>query len=281
MEASSASASELFRQSIPSAALTRDLGYLVYLPDDYAASGQRYPVLYLLHGAGSDETSWIDGAHIKQRVDALVASGKIPPTIVVVPGCSTCWWVDGAKDKAETAFWTELVPRIDATYRTIAGRDGRLVAGLSAGGFGAVRFAMKYPERIAAVAALSPAVYAELPPPESAARRQPPFLGPDGQFSKERWAAANYPRLSRAYFEQRTRVPFYLVSGDGDRLGITFETALLFKTIFEQQPKLVEFRVVDGEHDWNVWSSTLDDALRYIYRFVPRTHADAPRAGAN
>lgn len=270
------SASELTHHMLPSAALKRDLSYLLYLPDEYDA-GQRYPVLYLLHGAGSDENAWVSGAHIKERVDKLIATGIIPPTIVVVPSCPTCWWVDGAKDKAETAFWSELVPYVDRTYRTLAGKDGRLIAGFSAGGFGAVRFAMKYPDRVAAVAALSPAIYSDAPPEGSAALSQPPFLGADGKFSKARWAAANYPHLSQGYFAQRSRVPFYLVSGDGDELGITFETALLFKTLFEKQPKLVELRVVDGEHDWKVWSSTLDDALRYIYRFVPREHAASAR----
>lgn len=269
----SASAGELTHHVLSSAALKRDLSYLVYLPDDFDGSGQRFPVLYLLHGAGGDENAWVSGAHIRERADALIAKGAIPPSIIVVPSCPTCWWVDGAKDKAETAFWGELVPHVDRTYKTIASKDGRLIAGFSAGGFGAVRFAMKYPDRIAAVAALSPAIYSDVPPAGSAALKQPPFLGPDGKFVKERWAAANYPRLSQAYFAQRSKVPFYLVSGDGDELGITYETALLFKTLFEKQPKLVEFRVVDGEHDWKVWSSTLDDALRYIYRFVPRAVA--------
>lgn len=266
-------AGELTHHTLASAALKRDLGYVVYLPDDYQTDGQRYPVLYLLHGAGSDETSWVEGAHIKSRIDRLIARGVIPPTIVVAPGCPTCWWIDGAKDKAETAFWTELVPFIDRTYRTIPGKDGRLLVGYSAGGYGAVHFAMKYPDRIAAVAALSPAVYADMPPQGSSALTQPPFLDPDGKFNKGRWSANNYPKLSQGYFAQRSRVPFYLVSGDGDNLGITYETALLFKTLFEKQPKLVELRVVDGEHDWNVWSATLDDALRYVYRYTPRAHA--------
>lgn len=271
--ATAVSASELTHRVLASKALKRDFSYLVYLPDEYDADGARYPVLYLLHGAGGDENSWIDGAHIKERADKLIASGAIPPSIIVVPSCPTCWWVDGSKDKAETAFWNELVPFVDRTYRTLPGKDGRLIAGFSAGGYGAVHFAMKYPDRIAAVAALSPAVYADTPPEGSAALKQPPFLGPDGRFNKDSWTANNYPRLSQAYFAQRSRVPFYLVSGDGDELGITFETALLFKTLFAKQPKLVEFRVVDGEHDWKVWSTTLDDALQYIYRYVPRAHA--------
>lgn len=268
-----ATAGEVLRQTVTSSALKRELSYLVYLPDDYQSSNQRYPVLYLLHGAGGDENIWIDRGDIKERADRLIASGAIPPAILVMPGCVSCWWVDGAKDKAETAFWSDLVPAIDERYRTLPSKQGRLIAGVSAGGYGAVRFAMKYPDRIAAVAAFSPAVYAVTPPVVSSARRDPPFKTADGQFNQSLWSAENYPRLAGRYFAQEARVPFYLVSGDGDELGIAFETALLFKLILEQQPDLAELRIVDGRHDWGVWGRTMDDALRYLFRFTLRTHA--------
>ena len=129
---------------------------------------------------------------------------------------------------------------------------------------------MKYPDRIAAIAAFSPAVYALTPPTASSARTRPPFLGPDGQFNQAIWTAQNYPRLAETYFGQQFRVPFYLVSGDGDRFGIAFETALLFKTMFDRQPDIAELRIVDGDHSWAVWANALDDALKYLYRFAAR-----------
>ena len=84
----------------------------------------------------------------------LIQIGAIPPAIIVMPGCAASWWIDGAKDKAEQAFWTDLVPYIDSHYRTIASREGRLIAGVSAGGYGATRFGLKYPDQVIAVAAL-------------------------------------------------------------------------------------------------------------------------------
>jgi enterochelin esterase-like enzyme len=272
-----ADAGELLHQAMPSGALQRELPYLIYLPDDYTSGNRRYPVLYLLHGAGGDESIWVERGTIKERADRLIASGAIPPAIIVMPGCPGAWWVDGAKDKAETAFWSELVPFIDKTYRTIDSRLARLVAGISAGGYGAVRYGLKYPDRLAAVAALSPAIYAVTPPVRSSARRDPAFLRPDGLFNQTLWTAENYPRLASRYFDQETRVPFYLVSADGDELGIAYETALLFKTISDQQPEQVELRIVDGKHDWSVWSTTLDDAMKYVFRFVPRPHAGLQR----
>ncbi len=70
------------------------------------------------------------------------------------------------------------------------------------------------------------------------------------------------------YFAQRYRVPLYLVSGDSDRLGIAYETALLFKRLFERQPEQTELRVVDGEHSWKVWQATISDAMRYVFRYA-------------
>jgi enterochelin esterase-like enzyme len=268
-------ASEIGRQVVPSPALARDLPFTVYLPDGYDQSTQRYPVLYLLHGAGGDDRVWGEQGGIKARMDRLIASGAIPPAIIIMPACSACWWIDGAKDKAETAFWSDLVPTIDQRFRTINAREGRFIAGISAGGFGAVRYALAYPDKIAAVAALSPAVYAQTPPSKSGARSQAAFLGPDGAFNQKSWNTHNYPALIGTYGSQPLRVPFYLVSGDGDSLGIAFETALLFKTLREVQPELAELRVVDGDHGWGVWGPALDDALKYMFRQLKAPTASA------
>lgn len=270
-----ACAGEIRRETAASPALGHEMPFLVYLPDGYAGSGMRYPVLYLLHGAGGGESSWVDRGQLKETADRLIASGAIPPALIVMPGCPSCWWVDGAKEKAETAFWNDLVPAIAARYRVIDNRAGRLIAGYSAGGYGAVRYALKYPDKIAAAAAISPAVYTETPPAASATRKQPPFLDLSGNFSQQAWTARNYPALLNAYFAQPVRTPFYLVSGDSDNLGIAFETALLFNRLFERQPDQTELRVIDGGHNWAVWTAALDGAMRYIFQFAARPQPPA------
>lgn len=275
--------SVLTREILPSTALGRAFPFMIYLPDGYGLGDLSYPVLYLLHGAGGDEMAWATEGGIKTTADRMIRNGDIPPSVIVMPGCRGCWWVDGARDKAETAFWTELVPAIEARYRIIGGRDGRLIAGLSAGGFGAVRFAMRYPDRIAAAAALSPAVYADVPPAISSARQQPPFLRQDGSFDEGAWRARNYPSLIERYFGQKDRVAFYLVSGDNDRFGIAFETMALFKLLWERQPEASELRIVDGDHSWAIWSKSIENAMRYLYRHAARPRpnliARAPASG--
>ena len=255
-------------EGVRSTALGRNFPFTIYLPDGYERGELRYPVLYLLHGAGGDEKAWAGEGGIKTTADRLIRDKVIPPAIIVMPGCRGCWWVDGAVDKAETAFWSELVPSIQRRYRTIETRAGRLVAGLSAGGYGAVRFALRYPDRISAVAALSPAVYANVPPDISSARSQPPFLKADGSFDEAAWKAKNYPSLLDWYFKQKDKVAFYLASGDNDRYGIAFETVELFKRLYERQPELSELRIVDGDHSWTIWSRSIEPAMRYLFNHV-------------
>lgn len=264
----SLSAGEIRREAIASPALGRDMQYLVYVPDSYKSDHRRYPVLLLLHGAGDDESVWSDRGNIREIADKLISSGAIPPTLIVMPGCRGCWWINGAKDKAEASLWNDLLPSFAKRYRTIESRDGLVVAGLSAGGYGAIRFGLKYPERVAAVAAISPAIYSTTPPGGSAARTQAAFRGPDGNFDQTTWIAENYPSLQERYFAKGPRVPFYIVSGDGDQLGIAFEAALLFKTLFEHQPDISELRIVDGAHNWNMWQKAMQDSMQYLFRFA-------------
>lgn len=269
-----ASAGTISRGTIPSSALGRDFPYLVYLPDDYEPGGvARYPVLYLLHGASVDETAWTERGNIQEHADRLIRDGRMPPTIIVMPGCVGCWWIDGAKDKAETAFWNDFVPAIESRYRTLGSAHGRILAGFSAGGYGAVRFGLKYPDKVAGVAALSPAIYAVTPPAKSSARRDPPFLRPDGQFNQSLWSAENYPRLAQRYFEQPIRVPFYLLSGNSDEFGIGYEVMQLYRMLSEGQPEQVQMNIVDGHHDWACWAANLDAALIFLSHQVPRHHA--------
>ena len=269
-------AGELRREVLDSKSLGREMAFLVYVPDGYENGGQHYPVLYLLHGAGDNEAAWADKGLVREKADQLIESGVIPPTLIVMPGCPGCWWIDGPKEKAETAFWSDLVPTVEKRFRTIERRQGRLLAGLSAGGYGVIRFLMRYPERIAAAAAFSPAVYSEAPPAASAARSQLAFADQDGKFSQSAWEQRNYPALIDQYFNQPTRVPLFLASGDNDRFGAAFESALLFKRMIARQPVLTELRIVDGGHNWAVWAAVIDEAMRYMFRFAsrPTAHAD-------
>jgi enterochelin esterase-like enzyme len=258
-----ASASEVVTETFKSEAIARDYKYTVYLPDAYKTGDQRFPILYLLHGAGGDENEWVAKGGLRETMDALIARRLIQPMVVVMPGHTGAWWVDGAKDKGETALVKEVMPHAEAKYRVTAATGGRLIAGLSAGGYGALNLMMKYPKMFAAVAILSPAIYDPVPPSNSSGVRNPPFQK-DGKFDADLWKSLNYPVHIEAYKKSGTIVPLYINSGDHDMFGIALQAATLYDRLRSHQPKAIELRVVDGDHEWMVWRDTLPDALQFM-----------------
>ena len=129
-------------------------GYRIYLPPDYATNTtRRYPVIYFLHGSGQDAKRPITSGYIA-RVDAAIRSGVMPPTIVVAASApNRNRWMDTFDGKVpiESVLWKNLLPHIDATYRTIATREARAIEGHSMGGFGALFNGFNNPDLFMAV----------------------------------------------------------------------------------------------------------------------------------
>ena len=261
--ATTAFAGEVFLETFRSEALGRDYKYTVYLPDSYKKDDKKYPILYLLHGAGGDENEWLAKGGLRETMDAMIARRLIKPMVVIMPGHTAAWWVDGAKEKGETALVKEVMPHAEAKYRIDAARSNRLIAGLSAGGFGALNLIMKYPQMFAASAILSPAVYDPVPPSHSSGVRQPPFQK-DGKFDADLWKSLNYVSHIEGYKKSGVIVPLYINTGDHDTFSIAFHAATLFERLRLHQPDAIELRIVNGDHEWMVWRDTLADALQFM-----------------
>lgn len=261
------SAGTITQHNIESDVMSRTLVYSLYTPDAYQISQADFPVLYLLHGASGNENSWVRAGDIEATADALIASGAIPPMLIVMPADPNFWWADSHLESSQTALITELIPHIDNSYRTQAERGGRLIAGYSAGGFGTTNAALKYPELFVAAAALSPAVYDPVPPPSSSATRVEVFQR-DGAFDAERWRSLNWVSVFDDYKSSGVVVPFYINSGDHDRFDIAFYAASFFQALRVHQPELVELRIFDGDHDFEAWGGSVGDAMQYMARFL-------------
>ena len=147
----------------------------VLLPKDYDPSGDtRYPVLYLLHGALSNYGQWHREGGVVGLVDEVTRSAQLPPFIVVMPdggswGFYSDWYGSDLDSQTQDPppAWTqyhmnELIPFIDGHYPTIAARTGRAIAGLSMGGFGAMSYAARYPDRFSSAGSFSGAVNPDL-----------------------------------------------------------------------------------------------------------------------
>jgi endo-1,4-beta-xylanase len=136
-----------------------EVSYLIYLPPDYQASGERrYPVIYWLHGKGGSERS---GASFVAQLDAAIKAGVSPAAIaVLVNGLRDSRYYDShdGRRPVETVFIRDLIPHIDATYRTLARRESRALEGFSMGGFGSAHLGFKYPDLFGVVSIMSGAL---------------------------------------------------------------------------------------------------------------------------
>ncbi len=160
----------------PSPTLSLERRMTVYTPAGYEdSSARRYPVLYLLHGAGGDENAWTELGRAVQILDNLIAQGKAEPMIVVMPnGNGAQQAVPGEYPNSmfkpsfmnrrtmdgafEAAFMPDVVSFVDSHYRTMADRSHRAVAGLSMGGFHALYISANNPEAFGYVGLFSAAV---------------------------------------------------------------------------------------------------------------------------
>ncbi|MFN2362321.1 MAG: alpha/beta hydrolase [Marinobacter sp.] len=246
--------------------LGKSYPYMVYVPEGYDTSRERYPVIYLLHGSFGGHQDWQKKGRLKRTADRMIREGQIAPVIIVTPG-SKSWWIDGHNENAGSAFLEELIPHVEDTFRVVEAREWRAVAGLSAGGYGAINFVMAHPEKFVAAAAFSPAIYNPLPPSNSTAWRHPSFLK-NGLFDGELWTRRNYTAYLDNYFSQQYTVPLYLTVGDRDPLNASDHTLALENTLESHQPGLVERQVLPGGHTWGVWRSSLPRGLRFIDRYL-------------
>ena len=140
----------LKEESFDSAALGRAMKYRVLVPGNYDASLQRYPVLYLLHGLGGDYTDWTTRSNVADYSRTL-------PLIIVMPDGENQWYTNAADGAArfEDYVLTDLQADVVKKFRTINSRYGRAIAGLSMGGYGSLKLALKRPAAFSVAASFS------------------------------------------------------------------------------------------------------------------------------
>lgn len=106
-----------------------------------------------------------------------------------------------------------------------------------------------------------------------------PSLQKNGRFDGELWRQLNGPADFDGYRSQALRVPLYINSGDHDRFDIVYHAAVLYRDLLHLQPDSVEYRVVDGDHEWPVWEQTIGDALVYTLARVKAPQVASAAAG--
>ncbi len=243
---------------------------MVYRPDRITAP---IPVLYLLHGYGGGERDWTN-AGVGAIADAVFAEPDAEPLLIVMPGVGNSWYVDSARyGDWDRAVAVDLPTAVDTAFATDSRRAGRFVAGLSMGGYGALRLGVRHADRFRAAAALSPAIFEDVT-----------HAGQFPDFQIEFFAGAFGEPLDPAAFNDRNvfapfaaiRRPtdFYLMTSDHDSFGLWRGTLRFFQAA-RTAGHQTELRVHDGDHEWRLWRDELAPVLRWIGSVIRRDRAAA------
>ncbi len=251
--------------SMSSKILKMDRKYAVYLPEDYEKSGRSYPVLYLLHGAGDDQSGWVQFGEVKHIADKAIQEGKSTAMIIVMPDGNTGqrgYFNSPAGDwNYEDFFFQEFMPFIEKTYRIRAEKRYRAISGLSMGGGGTFMYALHHPELFSSACPLS--AYAGPVSLEEAATRwekQYPGISKDDQANY--FARHSALELINAMPDgQKKAVRWYIDCGDDDFL---FEGNSLIHIAMRKKEIPHEFRIRDGAHNWTYWRESLPTVLEFV-----------------
>jgi len=247
--------------------LNATLPYNVILPIEYHYSRTtRYPVLYLLHGVTGHYSDWITHTNV-----AEYAAGY--RMIVVMPEGNNGWYTDSATvpaDKYETYILKELIPEVQKRYRTIEARYGRAVAGLSMGGYGALKFGLKFPDTFAFAGSMSGALgapaWTESDLKDPGAIRDS-VLSVFGSAGSETRKANDIFEIVRGLAPSRVAaLPyFYLDCGTEDGL---FSFSQQFAALLREKKIAHEYSELPGNHNWAYWDQQALEILKIAARHI-------------
>jgi len=251
--------------------LKKDKKFALYLPPGYESSQRNYPVLYLLHGGGGDQTDWIQKGEVQRITVKAIDEGKATPMIIVMPDAERTFYMNNVNGKYqfEDFFFKELVPYIEKNYRCRKEKKYRAVAGLSMGGYGSLLYAIHHPEMFSACAAMSAGIRTDEQINEMPLKD---YLERYGTAMGELKEGDNritgfWNQNSVLYLvnhlteEQKKSVRFYLDIGDDDHL---YKGNSLLHIVMRDLNIPHEYRVRNGMHNWEYWRTGLPDVLAFV-----------------
>ncbi|MCR9257644.1 MAG: alpha/beta hydrolase-fold protein [Alphaproteobacteria bacterium] len=251
--------------SLDVAGLNAPVPYWVYRPDGVPAETP-LPVIYLLHGYNAGPGAWFHAAGLEAAADRLIAEGAIPPALIVLPKLGNSWYVDSeAFGPVATRFVDTFIPAVEARHGGIGDRRSRAVAGISMGGFGALRLAYHHPESFVATAALSPAIVSDVDHAWRLGKAQIGLFGPvfGDPLDPNRLRAANvFSPLDRLALMEDPPAS-YITTGDDDYFELWRGASHLFLALRDRGLP-VEMRITDGGHVWPLWKRELANVLRFL-----------------
>jgi enterochelin esterase family protein len=250
-----------------SSALGRFRRMHVYTPPGYENGSARYPVFYLLHGAGDSDDSWTTVGRAGFILDNLIADKKAKPMIVVMPAGHTRPFSFGGPppssggaprppaDEFERDFLNDVMPTVEKRYRVLADRKNRAIAGLSMGGGQTLNIAVPHQEKFAYVGVFSSGIFGAFPPRRPGGDSSP---APTAT-ARSPWEEQNLAALNNAEWRKGLRLLWFGTGKDDFLLQTTRSSVDLLKRYgFD-----VVYEETGGGHTWAVWRD-------YLAKFAPR-----------
>ncbi|HXV59177.1 MAG TPA: alpha/beta hydrolase family protein [Vicinamibacteria bacterium] len=269
--------------TMPSKALGGTGEFSIFFPPSYGDGDKRYPVVYFLHGLFNDHTSWTldHEGDIDGLIDASMAKGTLPEMVLVHPNGGRSFYTnthDGSV-RYEDFVVDELPAHVEANYRVLSGRAHRAISGTSMGGYGALKIAMRHPDRYIAVAAHSPIVFPVDNPLDVSGGNGG---GRQFEYIREVFAVVYGRPFDQTYFDENN--PLKLAARSNlNELGIYFDYGTedryadaiglgrgLEKLAQELEARKVphQFEIHEGEpHGWALVFAHIPESLAFIARY--------------
>lgn len=251
--------------TLASKILKMERKYAIYLPADYETSERSYPVLYLLHGSGDDQSGWVQFGEVKHIADKAIQEGKATAMIIVMPDGNTGQrgYFNSPKGdwNYEDFFFQEFMPFIEKTYRIRAEKRYRAISGLSMGGGGTFMYALHHPELFSSACPLS-ASTGPISLEEASSRweKQYPGISKD-DLTKYYNQHSALELVKNMPDDQKKAVRWYIDCGDDDFL---YEGNSLVHIAMKKKEIPHEFRIREGAHNWTYWRESLPTVLEFI-----------------
>lgn len=252
--------------SLKSEILNMERKFAIYLPPGYEYSQRSYPVLYLLHGAGDDQTGWVQFGEVQYIADQAFASGIATQMIIVMPDANTGrrgYFNDVNNDwRYEDFFFEELMPYVESQYRIKKDKRYRAIAGLSMGGGGTYFYAMHRPDLFSSACPLSASLrnssFEDFK--QGLENNQTEVKDPSGlEAYYDRHQALRQIALNAP--EDMKSVKWFFDCGDDDFL---YEGNSLVHIAMKKKEIPHEFRIRDGAHNWTYWRESLPQVLSFV-----------------
>jgi enterochelin esterase-like enzyme len=242
--------------------------YALYLPPDYETSERSYPVLYLLHGGGDDQTGWVQFGEVLRITDKTIRDGSATPMIIVMPDANTGrrGYSNTIKNdwRYEDFFIEELMPHVEKKYRIKREKRYRAIAGLSMGGNGTFIYALHHPSLFSSACPLSAGTGPLTE--EDVVNRLRRYGAEQGDVSEQE-IKAYYERESVVHLvktmpaDSLKAVRWFMDCGDDDFL---YKGNSLVHIEMRDREIPHEFRIRDGAHNWTYWRESLPDVLKFV-----------------